>query len=126
MDVKHDWYEELPEQCPPSGALSQNGFECYRLCECAEPSDADFLSHRVLFPHKKFSVSDCQARSISVFNKPEDLDNVLKLPVHRHKAKVKITLNQEDGVVMKTGNNSHYSWWRSRRFDLSRAIEGDA
>lgn len=126
MDVKHEWYEELPEQCPPSETFSLDGFVCYRLCERAEPAEGDFLSHRALFPQKIFRVPECQARAISVFKKPEDLDPVLKLAIHKHKAKVKVILGQADGVAMKTGNGSHYSWWRSMRFDLACAIGGEA
>ncbi|MBS7691933.1 hypothetical protein I0E98_21970 [Pseudomonas lalucatii] len=126
MDVKHEWYEELPEQCPPSDAFSLDGFVCYRLCECLEPTEGDFLSHRALFPQKTFHAPECRARAISVFKKPEDLDSLLKLAIHKHKAKVRITLGRNDGVAMKTGRDSHYSWWRSRGFNLMRAIEGKA
>lgn len=126
MDVEHEWYEELPEQCPPSNAFNPDGFVCYRLCQCVEPTEGDFLSHRALFPLKTFRAPECRARAISVFGKPEDLDPLLKLAIHKHKAKVKITLGQVDGLAMKTGKDSHYSWWRSRSFNLIWAIEGKA
>lgn len=124
MNVKHEWHETLPEQCPPSDAFRLDGFICYRLCECTKPTESDFLSHRMLFPLKTFHVPECRARAISVFKKSEDLDSLLKLAIHKHKTKVKITLGQDDGVAMKTGKDSHYSWWRSTSFDLTRAITG--
>ncbi len=126
MSLEKVWYEELPEQCPPSDAFNPDRFVCYRLCECIEPSDGDFLSHRVIFPDKIFRVPECQARSISVFQNPEDLDRILKLAIHKHKAKVKIVLSQNDGVAIKTGKDSHFSWWRSRGFDLASATGGEA
>lgn len=126
MDVEHQWYEELPEQCPPSDAFGLQEFVCYRLCAGEAPQEQDFLSHRALFPAKKFSAPECQARAISVFTKPEDLDPVMKLAIHRQKAKVKIVLGREDGVAKKTGQNSHYSWWRSRSFQMSGVTEESA
>ena len=124
MDVVHEWFEELPDQCPPAQASNLEKFVCYRLCEGAQPAEGDFLSHRTLFPKKVFRVPECQARAISVYKEAEDLDSVLKLPAHKHKIKVKITLGQDDGAVMKTGQGSHYSWWRSKRFDLVCAAGG--
>lgn len=123
MDVSIKWYEELPEQCPPAEAFIPRGFVCYRLCEGEAPSDVDFLSHRHLTPHKKFSVPECQARAISVFQNSEDLSGVLKLAAHRHKKIVRITLDSCDGAAMKTSGSSHYSWWRSAGFVVARAIE---
>lgn len=124
MDVVQEWFEELPGQCPPAEASNFERFVCYRLCEGTLPAERDFLSHRTLFPKKVFRVPECQARAISVYKEAKDLDFVLKLPAHRHKNKVKITLGQDDGAVMKTGNDSHYSWWRSKRFDLVCAVGG--
>ncbi|OLU22947.1 hypothetical protein BVH03_22110 [Pseudomonas sp. PA15(2017)] len=126
MEVKHQWFEELPEQCPPSGAFDPDQFVCYRLCESSAPSDGDFYSHRKLFPSKRYPVSECQARSVSVFKDSADLEPVLKIPAQRHKAVVELTLNKEDGVMMKTGNKSHYSWWRSCGFKLPSAAEESA
>lgn len=123
MEAGHQWYEELPEQCPPGEAFSPEKFVCYRLCERASPSNGDFHSHRTLFPKKKFHVSECQARSVSVFKNAADLEPVLKMPAQKHKAVVEITLNKDDGVAMKTGKDSHYSWWRSCLFKLPGADE---
>ncbi|KTB54965.1 hypothetical protein AO067_20310 [Pseudomonas viridiflava ICMP 13104] len=124
MDVVYEWFEELPDQCPPAQASNREGFICFRLCEGVLPAERDFLSHRTLFPRKVFRATECQARAISVYREAKDLDSVLKLPAHKHKNKVKIILGQDDGAVMKTGKDSHYSWWRSKRFDLLCAAGG--
>lgn len=123
MDVTVKWYEELPDQCPPAEAFIPKGFVCYRLCEGELPSDVDFISQRHLAPHKKFSAPECQARAISVFQNSEDLRGVLKLAAHRHKKIVQIILNASDGAAMKTSSSSHYSWWRSARFEVAKAIK---
>lgn len=125
MDVKAEWYEELPDQCPPAEAFIVDGFVCYRLCKSEIPSDSDFYSHRKLYPEKKFSASECETRSISVFRDPVDLDRVLKLAVHKGKAVVSLTLSKNDGVAMKTGKDSHYSWWRSIGFKVPGVV-GDS
>lgn len=125
MDVVTKWFEELPDQCPPAQASNLEGFVCYRLCEGFQPAEGDFLSHRTLFPEKIFRAPECQARAISVYKEAKDLDFVLKLAAHKHKYKVRITLGHEDGAVMKTGQTSHYSWWRSKRFDLACAAGGE-
>ena len=121
MEVRSGWYEELPEQCPPSDAFTPKEFVCYRLCGSQRVVDSDFLSHRHLYPTKTFNAPECRARSISVFKKKEDLSGILKLALHRNKAIVKLTLNPNDGVAMKTGKDSHHSWWRSNEFDISRS-----
>lgn len=125
MEVHSGWYETLPDQCPPGEAMTPNGFVCYRLCESKSAVDKDFLSHRHLFPHKTFYVPECRARSISVYKDQSDLDKVLMLPAHKAKTIVRVTLNPQDGATMKTGktDDSHYSWWRSNSFDMSKSIE---
>lgn len=123
MEVKYEWYEELPDQCPPVGAFCVEDFVCYRLCLGNQPSESDFLSQRSLFPDKVFHAPECRARAISVFKEPEDLDKLLKLPTHRGKAKIKITLRGKDGLAIKTGRDSHYSWWRSKGFSLPAEAE---
>lgn len=123
MEVRNSWYEILPEQCPPGEAFAPIEFVCYRLCESDKPTDGDFLSHRHLFPHKTFNAPECRARAISVFKDKNDLSGILKLPAHRHKAVVQVTLNLGDGVALKTGKGTHYSWWRSNGFDIEKATE---
>lgn len=124
MDVHFEWYEELPEQCPPSTAFSVEGFVCYRLCKAVVVEDEDFHSHRKLFPARVFNAPECRARAISVFTNPNDLDNLLKLSIHKGKAKVKLNLCGTDGLAMKSGRDSHYSWWRSKTFNTKAACMG--
>jgi hypothetical protein len=45
----------------------------------------------------------------------------LKLPMFRHyKGIIALMLNPTDGVVRQTGvHRSHYTWWRTRQFQMS-------
>lgn len=123
MEVQSEWYEELPDQCPPGEAFTPKEFICYRLVDGDIPEDKDFLSHRHIFPHKTFNAPECRARSLSVFKDKNDLSGILMLAAHRNKSVVQVTLSPGDGVALKTGKNSHYSWWRSNGFDMEKSVE---
>lgn len=124
MDVEFKWFEELPEQCPPANAFGVEGFVCYRMCNSAAVVNEDFYSHRKLFVDRVFNVPECRARSVSVFTDPRDLDAFFKLQVNKNKALVKLRLIESDGLAMKTGKKSHYSWWRSKTFNPEVSCEG--
>ena len=44
----------------------------------------------------------------------------LKLPIFRHyKGIISLKLNPQDGVVKQTGiHASHYTWWRTKKFQM--------
>lgn len=111
-----EWAEPLPINCPPQDAQSPNGNSYYRLIESLEPSEIDFLSHRMRWPDKKFSASECRARSLSIFDKIEECQKVRRFPTKRGKKMIEIKLPNESGLIKNTSNN-HYSWWRSKVFN---------
>jgi hypothetical protein len=115
-----NWYENLPPDCPPLEAFVPK--EPYFRLGTIPPSDSDFWSHRHRFPHKVFHVSECVARSLSVFNDLEAAKRVKSLvPTLRNKPIFQVDLTEEDGLVQQTGNDiHHHSWWRSTVFDLSK------
>ncbi len=119
------WFEELPKECPPKEALTPTGITVYRLSLSEIPSSQDFLSHRFIYPKKYFhGVSECVARSVSVYNCVEACKNLFKLPRHKKKRKLilKVTLKDSDGLIMKTfADPNHYSWWRSKSFNYETA-----
>ena len=43
-----NWYEELPDKCPPNDATEPNGQEFFRLCVENPAIDADFYSQKKL------------------------------------------------------------------------------
>lgn len=112
------WFEALPPDCPPDEAFSpENSF--FRLGSIP-PDASDFWSHRRLFPHKVFQVSECIARSLSVFDDLEAVRQLRRLlPAMRSKPIFQVDLTGKHGLILQTGNNlHHYSWWRSTGFDL--------
>jgi hypothetical protein len=113
-----EWDEELPPGCPPDDAWEPNGSIFFRMVESVPPNDRDFWSHRRLWPNKQFSVSECRARSVSLFERIDDCAKLLKLPLHRDKSVVKLRLSSGSGLVKQTGGYSHHSWWRARGFQV--------
>lgn len=107
-----DYSEELPESCPPPAAAEPQGIEVFRLIKEDPAKEADFHSHRELFPDKKFNVSECISRSLSIFTSVEDCTALKGLPAHKDKKIAKLNLPPSAGKVMSTGRTlSHLSWW---------------
>jgi len=114
-----NWFEELPSDCPPDEAFPPD--DTFFRLGSIPPDDSDFWSHRRRFPHKVFQVSECIARSLSVF---DDHESVLRLkrllPSMRSKPVFQVDLTEKDGLVQQTGNDMHhFSWWRTTEFDLN-------
>jgi hypothetical protein len=114
-----NWYEKLPPNCPPEEAHRAEA--TYFRLGSIPPDDSDFWSHRQRFPHKRFHVSECVARSLSVFDDQEAAEKLKRLlPTMRSKPIFQIALREKDGMIQQTGNDiHHFSWWRSTEFDLS-------
>ena len=118
-----NWYEQLPELCPPVDAVPCEG-TYYRIAKGNPASNGDFFSQRKLQPNKVFTglgVDECIARSISLFSDINDATRRLKLPKFRNAQIAGVTLEPKDGVMKKTFSDSHYSWWRSTNFEVSQA-----
>lgn len=81
-----------------------------------------YFSKRNSGPDKVFNnVNECIVRAISIFTNIDDSKKLLKLPKFKGGKIAKITLNEDDGLVLKTFAKSHYSWWRSQNFDINYA-----
>lgn len=113
------WSEQLPDQCPPDNAFNPDGLVFYRLSVTAQPTANDFKSQRAICQTCKFDVSECIARSISVWNDIDKCLNLLKLPRHKGKTAIKLELTSNDGLVLQTFKPNHYSWWRTKTFDIA-------
>lgn len=117
-----NWSETLPEQCPPDNAFSPDGLVFYRLCETSPPTNEDFKSQRALCPTCEYkNVSECIARSLSVWDNIDKCLNLLKLPRHKGKSAMKLELTNNDGLVLQTFKPNHYSWWKTQSFDIASA-----
>ena len=118
-----DWYENLPDSCPPSDAMEPSGESYYRIINSTQPVNSDFLSYRALNPDKKVFVSECQAKAISLFTDVESCRVISKLPKFKGKNIYigELVLTKSDGLIAHTPNKNstnHYSWWRSEEFDI--------
>jgi hypothetical protein len=109
------------ETCPPVKAVSGR-FAVYRLVDGVPIRIEDVWSYRVFFPAKIFK-DECIARACSVYTKCEDVKNLRKFPKFRKKTIILIPIKEHDGVLLKTFEKSHYSWWISRAFDLTAVKE---
>jgi len=113
------WSETLPQGCPPSDALEPNNMEVFRLVKTIPPTEVDFYSHRKLEPEKVFHVSECIARSISVFNDLSACNAVKKLPKFKNETfhTIKMLLDSECGVVLNRNGIHHFSFWMRDSFN---------
>lgn len=120
--MSQSWYEVLPEKCPPQNATEPNSVIFYRLCSNNPPQNDDFLSHKFLFPAKVFNTTECICRALSLWTNKEICLTLTKLPLHKKKCVAEVTLNNCDGLILKTGKEFHYSWWRTKEFDIKKCL----
>ena len=113
------WSEELPDLCPPKEAFNPDGKVFYRLIESSMPNESDFESQRAMCPDCTFNVSECIARSLSIWDDIDKCLNILKLPRHRGKAAIAILFTPSDGVIQQTFKSNHYSWWKTQSFNIA-------
>lgn len=61
------------------------------------------------------------AVGLSIIDNETKARKNLKLPLFRHfRGIIALTLNPVDGVVKQTGVHlSHYTWWRTKAFQMS-------
>ena len=111
------WYEQLPDKCPPKDAFEPEGKVYYRLINNVQPTSDDFISKSAELPFQKFiGIDDCVLKAVSIFEQKNDCEKMTKFPRHKNKTVYELNLKKEDGLVKKTFDNSHYSWWRSNNF----------
>lgn len=114
----NNWFEELPEQCPPEDAKECNGV-FFRIANGNPTTSADFFSQRKLQPSKIFKgegIDDCIVKSISLFSDKKEIEKRMKLPKFRKAVIAEVKLEPKDGKIKKTFGVSHYSLWRTNDF----------
>lgn len=122
--METEWFEVLPEQCPPKDAERCNGIY-FRIANGNPANSADFFSQRKLQPDKVFKglgIDECVAKAVSLFSNREEVEKRLKLPKFRDASIARVELKSKDGMIKKTFGIAHYSWWRTKDFDVSQAI----
>ena len=119
-----DWSENLPDKCPPQDAFAPNGNIFYRLSKSGKIKEDEFLSHKFLYPDKKFNnISECIKSSLSVFDDINQCRNLMNLPTNKKYkdtiALMKFNITNNDGLILKTFTDpNHYSWWRTKSFSF--------
>jgi len=118
-----EWFEELPTSCPPSGTIDCEG-TYYRVSHGNPAESSDFFSQRLLAPEKQFKgegIDECIVRAVSIFSELSDAKNLLRLPKFKNANIAELHLLEQDGRMKKTFRKSHYSWWRSKSFNVNNA-----
>lgn len=111
--------EPLPDGCPPPDAeVITQARVFFRLVDGNPPKDRDFMSQRTQKPLNQFSVSECQARGLSVFSEVMEAEKQLRRPSHKGKLVCQVTLDRGAGHILKTGRKSHFTWWPLADFDI--------
>ena len=108
-----EWFETLPEQCPPTDAEQCEGYY-YRIANGNPATTEDFFSQRKMQPDKV-------TRAVSLFSEREEAEKRLKLPKFRKASIALVALEPKDGVLKKTFGIAHYSWWRTKEFNVLQA-----
>ena len=117
------YLEPLPADCPPDEAQDITvQMMVYRLVRTNIPTMSDFRSQREEKPYRKFHVSECRARGLSVYLKREDSQYAAMLPALRGRLICKVRLSPGAGAIQQTGSRSHHTWWPLARFNILRSI----
>ena len=119
LDEYMTYREPLPEECPPDEAEAITRPQTvFRLVRQNPPSDDDFRSQRALKPNNQFRVPECQARGLSVFSQIKDARKQLKMPILKGMLICHVTLDKGAGYILRTGRQSHLTWWPLANFDV--------
>ena len=130
FNSNEQFLEELPEGCPPEGAHQiEPDSVAFRFVRDDPPSLADFESQRKKQPQKKWNISECQARGLSVYCELGAANRAMKLPYIRKKFRfiARVLLRKGAGYIQQTGTPDHHTWWPLASFDVvanSEVING--
>lgn len=117
-----EWTIEMPDGCPPEDVDVPVNHPFYRLSKRSEGYDEeDFKTYAELDPDRNWGEKLPLAVGLSLIDNESKARRNLKLPFFRHYSGILyLELNPIDGVVKQTGNHhSHYTWWRTKSFDMS-------
>ena len=112
----------MPDGCPPDDVLVAEAHPFFRLAQQADTfSVDDFKSYTEVNPQRQWGPMLPLAVGLSLIEGEAKARRCLKLPMFRRfQGIVALTLQPPDGVVKQTGaNRSHYTWWRTKKFQMS-------
>ena len=116
------WTCTMPDGCPPDDVLVATEHSFYRMVLLADKyTDDDFKSYAETDPQRNWGALLPFAVGLSLIENEAKARRNLKLPMFRqYKGIVALILNEPDGVVKQTGvHKSHYTWWRTKSFQMS-------
>ena len=70
---------------------------------------------------KGLGIDECVTRAVSLFSEREEAEKRLKLPKFKKANIALVILEPKDGVLKKTFDIAHYSWWRTKDFNVLQA-----
>ena len=119
-----EWACAMPQGCPPEAILVPFEHPFFRLAQDSSAvSEKDFMSYAELDPEHHWGEMLPLAVGLSLIGNEIKARKNLKLPMFRqYKGIISLVLNPMDGVVKQTGiHRSHYTWWRTKSFEMSTA-----
>lgn len=122
QEFKPHWASEMPAGCPPEDVMVPSEHPFFRLVSHSDTYTADdFKSYAETEPKRNWGERLPLAVGLSLIDNEAKARKNLKLPFFRQfKGILALTLNPTDGVVKQTGVHlSHYTWWRTRSFQMS-------
>lgn len=117
-----EWICMMPEGCPPMDIMIPYEHPFYRLARRSDTyGPEDFLSYAEKDPKRDWGEQMPLAVGLSVIDNESKARKNLKLPMFKQfKGIIALMLNPTDGVVKQTGiHHSHYTWWRTKSFEMS-------
>ena len=112
----------MPVGCPPEDVFVPSEHPFFRLASMIDSYTADdFKSYAETDPQRNWGEKLPLAVGLSLIDNEAKARKDLKLPMFRQfKGIIALTLNPDDGVVKQTGVHlSHYTWWRTKSFQMS-------
>jgi hypothetical protein len=114
------WAEDLPEDCPPQGAIVPNGEVFYRIVKTIPPDESDFYSTKKLGVKRRGAVDECVEMALSIFSTLDDCKSLKAIESFKNRLIVSFTLDKGCGLIKSTPSKafiSHYSWWLAAGFN---------
>ena len=121
-EYKPEWVCTMPDGCPPEDVMVPTEHPFFRLSKQPDTySEDDFKSYSEVCPQRHWGEQLPLAVGLSLIESGVKARRNLKLPMFRqYQGIISLTLDPCDGVVKQTGvHRSHYTWWRTRHFQMS-------
>ena len=121
-EYQPEWTCTMPDGCPPDDVLVPSEHPFFRLANQADTySEDDFKTYAETCPQRHWGEQLPLAVGLSLIDSEAKARRNMKLPMFRqYRGIIALMLNPPDGVVRQTGaHRSHYTWWRTRQFQMS-------